>query len=89
MITTIYKCDECGKEQKTKDQMWDIEIKIGIHVLKENNKLWCRGCMAKYSLVSFVEKEEHPEKVIPPPTFGEKLEILLDEHIEEIIGDIG
>jgi hypothetical protein len=70
MITTIYKCDCCGKEQDTQEQMWVLAVTVsesrtdyrGNHytpVRKE--QLWCRACIEKVKLLPTVKVQ--PEEV--------------------------
>lgn len=86
MIKTLFICDECGKEQNDDKQMRAVEILVNSNsILRLKKKLWCRACMAKYSLTDFTAKEKHPEKVEPAPTFGEQIEIIMRDIAREEI----
>lgn len=63
MITTTYKCDRCGHEQNTNDQMWTIKVFIDHHghdsqwSFNKINVLWCRACVDE---VGFLGKPSTP-----------------------------
>ena len=89
MITTIYKCDKCGKEQPKPEQMWWIAIRYTHHggnindtytPNKYQEKLFCRECMEKLGIL-FSEKQA--EKKTVPPSFEEVLREIIREEIGE------
>lgn len=69
MITTIYKCDKCGHEQDTGNQMWYIGVTINHHGThsqsnpqKDLHQLWCRTCVEDVGLLPFGTR---PKPVVP------------------------
>ena len=88
MITTIYKCDRCGKEQTDEKQMWGIGVYVThlpskpIYKQWEHLKhpIWCRACVDALQLLGF------PKPVDPAQTAVK--EITLEEKLREIIAEI-
>ena len=84
MITTVYKCDRCGKEQSVPEQMWNMEIHCrhlgsqGSCTDKVKGALWCRMCVESFGLLP--TNPPAPPEQIPKPTVEELIrEIIRDE----------
>jgi len=89
MITTIYKCDRCGKEQYTPEQMWEVGVVYKhIHYASSSSekypyqtKLWCRACVETLGILPI--KEGAPDET-QPPTFEDLIrEIVRDEQTSQ------
>ena len=94
MITTIYKCDRCKKEQTVPKQMWEIGIRYrsagGLesadyaYRVKEC-RLWCRSCCDDLQIINALRQE--PDKPVPAVvTFEEQLREIIREEIEAATG---
>jgi hypothetical protein len=68
MITTTYKCDKCGKEQDTANQMWNLALTcqpqdyLTDWAVPKLKALWCRECTERAGLnpVRATKGEEPP-----------------------------
>ena len=87
MITTIYKCDRCGKEQNTPEQMWEIGV-VYRHInyasttsdkYPYQKQLWCRACLE--TLGALPQKEGAPE--VAKLSFEELVRGLVSEEIAQ------
>lgn len=86
-ITTIYRCDRCGQEQQTKDQIWQVQVTIGsIGDPHGQNKKhiadWCRKCAEAARLLPNYLHKEANEELPPPPS----LEDLVRQIVREEMG---
>jgi hypothetical protein len=81
-VAVTYKCDRCGHEQETENQMWKVRLAYGYfgyetHFDDKYEKDWCRDCMAEFGLLINMPETRHP--IVPPPT--------LDDFLRELVRD--
>ena len=88
MITTIYKCDKCGHEQETNDQMWNIGVsvshhgsQIGRYETPRGKEMWCRKCIEKLGLLP--AHGGKPQKPDEPKSAPPSLEDMVREIVRE------
>ena len=92
MITTTYKCDNCGHEQPTKEQMWEVvvycthmnssPIKREFNWVPSSSPMWCRKCVDKLGLLG----NWKPEEIFPvqtAPTLEDKIRAIIQEEIDD------
>lgn len=98
MITTIYKCDRCGDERPTHDQIWSI----GISLVSKDSEYryastyegtkpkylaqdWCRKCVEIYGLLH--QHDAKPEEIKQPKaTLEDLVRELAREEITAMTG---
>ena len=88
MITTTYKCDNCGHEQKTREQMWDIGVSLrpnggypGLlssgppspYEKPKPEELWCRECVEKLGLLPANGGAPKEDTEPEPPTLEDMI----------------
>ena len=85
MITTTYKCDKCGHEQPTADQMWTVAFTFksaedwsSTQPAKAKEELWCRACLEKLHVLS-----QHSAKEVDIPTQPPTLEEMIRQIVRE------
>ena len=95
-IITTYKCDRCGCEQDTNQQMWEVAILV--QYLDENARIkrefkwlprgtpiWCRTCCDVVGLIGqWKPLEAEPQTVAP--TLEDKIREIMREEIEAATG---
>lgn len=88
MITTTYKCDRCGVEQPTHEQMWEIIFhfrpfdKRPYQAMQymPATALWCRNCCELYP--QMLKKKEETPTPAPPPTLEDLLREVIREEVD-------
>jgi hypothetical protein len=80
-ITTIYKCDKCGKEQDTNQQFWTVGVSASCspnpppstssprYFVENMSMQVCRLCLEKFGI--YAKKVEEPEQQPRTPTLEE------------------
>lgn len=84
-ITTIYRCDNCGHEQQTKDQMWRVRVDIRPLSLPDGQTTvhsaeWCRKCAEAVHLLPNWQHEKAKEELPPPPTLEDLIRQIVREE---------
>lgn len=87
-VIITFKCDRCGTEQTTKEQMWYVGARISHYPTPpkfysyetSGHKLWCRACVDKLQLINFPQLASTPSEEQPHI-------VTLEEQIREIVID--
>ena len=90
MITTTYKCDRCGAEQKTDMQMWQVEVYVNhlpgvprkFHFRTSTSPIWCRKCVDALDLLKGW-KPPAEELEQPKPTLEDQIREIIRSEIRE------
>ena len=94
MITTTYKCDRCGHEQPTNEQMWNVWVSYaclpyfrgyGSNHNAVRDALWCRPCMEAMQVLG-AAKDDQKTPPPPPPTLEETILEIIREEVNAATG---
>ena len=95
----VWKCDRCGKEQETDEQMWEVSVDVRyIGQSKRSNyerpkhrREWCSDCVDSIDLLkaqaSDWEKKLAADNGNPPPPEPPSIEDFLREIVRDEIED--
>ena len=87
MITTIFQCDRCKKEQNNSTQMWHVGVvcySFGTQMsaaTKSHIRLWCRECCDKFNLIGSPVVKEIP---FPEITLEDKIREIIREELQDM-----
>lgn len=89
---TIYKCDRCGKEQDSPDQMWLVGFVVTSDLYRSTYRVfdpdfnhrreWCRACVEEFDLVPRVQTKPLPVGE-PQKTLEDLIREIVREEVEQ------
>jgi len=93
-VITIYKCDRCGAENPSSNQMWHVGVVVenvdtrfrntflNSWLDRSKDKIWCRKCCDELSLIGGKIVPEDAPSPAPEPTLEDKIREIIRDEIE-------